>query len=111
MADMEIKDGIICDVCCGSGAVGLSLMGWGRFSCFFRYPKRSKRTCPIVHPTDISHRGFGGRSRKPAGNLGLDCQDGLRFLHGDCLEPLRGAGLFNQVDLIVSNPPYSKRRD
>lgn len=105
MEDMEIKDGIICDVCCGSGAVGLSLMGWGRFSCFFRYPKEAGEPSPSFILTDISQEALEV-ARENARNLGLDCQDGLRFLHGDCLEPLRGAGLFNQVDLIVSNPPY-----
>ena len=41
----------------------------------------------------------------------LGVQHQVTFLQGDLFTPLRGLGLENTTDLVISNPPYVSRKD
>lgn len=84
------RDGpVIADVCCGSGAIGISLA----------------RTLPGSHAvlTDASADALEV-ARDNAASLGVSAQ--VEFLQGDLVAPLLGAGMAGVFDLVASNPPY-----
>lgn len=96
---------VICDVCCGSGAVGLSILE-RRFSCLLRETEEAREPTPcLCFLTDISSDALEV-ARENAKMLVPDQIGAVHFLQGDGLEPLRHAGLCGKVDMIVSNPPY-----
>ena len=71
---------------CGSGAIALSLV--------------FESTATRVVATDISVAAIRTARRNA---VSYDPGSRIRFVCGDLLAPLRGAGCF---DLVVSNPPY-----
>jgi release factor glutamine methyltransferase len=80
---------ILVDLCTGSGAVAVALA----------------RELPgaVLFATDASRRALRvARSNAEANGVG----DRITFLRGDLWRALDGRGLDNQVDLVVSNPPY-----
>ncbi len=78
---------VVCDVCCGSGVIGLS--------CAFFLPRL------LVYGVDISEKAIR-LARENATILGL--QDQVRFFCGDLFVPLEPLSL--QFDVILANPPY-----
>ena len=79
----------IADVCCGSGAIGLSLAKLLPESRFYL--------------SDISKEAISV-SKTNAKNLDLEPK--IEFFEGDMLKPLIKAGV--KLDVIVCNPPYIK---
>ena len=79
----------IADVCCGSGAIGLSLSKLLPESHFYL--------------SDISKEAIGA-SKTNAKNLNLEPK--IEFLEGDMLKPFIKKGI--KLDVIVCNPPYIK---
>ena len=77
----------IADVCCGSGAIGLSLSKLLPESHFYL--------------SDISKEAIGV-SKTNAKNLDLEPR--IEFLEGDMLKPFIKKGI--KLDVIVCNPPY-----
>ncbi|MGI5892027.1 MAG: peptide chain release factor N(5)-glutamine methyltransferase [Bacillota bacterium] len=80
---------LIADICCGSGAIGISLAHY------------LPRTQVILG--DISLQALSV-CRQNIRRHGLD--DRCHVLHGDLLVPLKEAGI--HVDMLISNPPYIK---
>ena len=88
------------DVCCGSGAVGLSILKLiSKFDEGFR--QSSPKTRVIL--TDISEKALDV-AKENAARLKVEGQ--AEFSLGDGLKPAKGLGLVGKVDLIVTNPPY-----
>lgn len=79
------KEWDVLDLCCGSGAVGISIM----------------KICSNVRMTasDISEKAL-----KVAETNAKELHTKVRFLQGDMFEPHEG----KKFDMIVSNPPYIK---
>lgn len=82
------KDWDILDLCCGSGAIGLSLA---------KLCRNVKVTC-----ADISGEALAvareNREKLSAGKVD--------FQQGNLLEPFRGRFRNKKFDMIISNPPY-----
>lgn len=78
-----------CDLCCGSGCIGISLL--------------LETDLDHVYFADISQDALDV-ARLNAKRLG--CLSGARFVHGDFLGALPG-----KTDLIVCNPPYIREED
>jgi release factor glutamine methyltransferase len=78
---------VVCDVCCGSGVIGLS--------CAFFLPRL------LVYGVDISERAVR-LAWENATILGL--QEQVRFFCGDLFAPFERLSL--QFDVILANPPY-----
>ncbi len=98
----------VCDVCCGSGAVGLSILKL--LPHILPPPTSSKcHECQTalwdldVVLTDISCDALKA-AKQNAIRLGVSSN--ARFIHGDGLEPLKQQGLTGKVHVIASNPPY-----
>lgn len=122
----------VCDVCCGSGAIGLSMLkllseavgskltvSQGQFGPAQFAGSRTDLCKPYICKfilTDISP-GALEVAKENARQLSID--DGAdgdfnasvlaEFLLGDGLEPLRNRRMEGRVDIIVSNPPYIPR--
>ena len=79
----------VADVCCGSGAIGLSLSKLLPESHFYL--------------SDISKEAISV-SKTNAKNLDLESK--IEFLEGDMLKPFIKKGI--KLDVIVCNPPYIK---
>ncbi len=79
----------ILDLCCGSGCIALSLA----------------RAFPMgeIYGTDISEEAL----RYALGNARLNGIENATFLKGHLFEPVEGM----KFSLIISNPPYIKRKD
>lgn len=124
----------VADVCCGSGAIGLSILKHlpevfakagvkpspdGRAPCHEHItvgvgvqpglggpPRRHEGTA--IPPVRLVLTDISPDAldvaRQNAERLGLLGQ--VEFLLGDGLEPLRQQGLRGKIDLIASNPPY-----
>lgn len=82
-------DLIVADICCGSGAIGLSIAKY--------------LPCAKVVVSDVS-RGAVDLARENAERLGVGA--GVSFLVGDLLEPLVDLGMSGKVDALAANPPY-----
>ncbi|MGQ9623251.1 MAG: peptide chain release factor N(5)-glutamine methyltransferase [Candidatus Caldatribacteriaceae bacterium] len=78
---------LVCDVCCGSGVIGLS--------CAFFLPRI------LVYGVDISEKAVR-LAWENATILGL--QEQVRFFCGDLFAPFEHLSL--QFDVILANPPY-----
>lgn len=92
--DLPIKkkrDWDVLDLCCGSGAIGISLAA----------------LCPNVKVTcsDIS-RGALGVARRNASKLAAGKK--IDFEEGSLLKPFKGRFRNRKFDMIISNPPYIK---
>lgn len=87
---------VICDICCGSGAVGLSIA--------------KELEGGLCFLTDISSDALQVACEN-AKRLRLDQTGAVHFLQGDGLEPLRQKGLWGKVDIMVSNPPYIPHKE
>ena len=83
------KDWDVLDLCCGSGAIGVSLASLS---------KKTKVTC-----SDLS-AGALDVARGNASRLGAK----ITFKEGDLLEPFKGRFKNKKFDMIISNPPYIK---
>ncbi len=83
----------IADICCGSGAIGLSLA------------KELPGVDVIL--TDVSPDALEV-ARKNVALLGVERQ--ARFLEGDLVAPLVDARLSDSLDLVTANPPILRRR-
>ena len=79
----------VIDVGTGSGCVGISIA--------------LARPHARVWATDLSKEALQVAKRNAA-NWGVSAR--MEFVQGDLLEPLMHAGLSQQVDCLVSNPPY-----
>lgn len=90
----------VLDCCCGSGAIGLSVLELSRSNGESGLPLEVRATC-----TDISEDALDV-ARKNADLLGLSSQGAVTFLKGNLLEPVSG----KQFDLILCNPPYIPAR-
>ena len=77
---------VICDICCGSGAVGLSIA--------------KELEGGLCFLTDISPDALRVACEN-AKRLGLDQTGAVHFLQGDGLEPLKQKGLWGKVDIMV----------
>lgn len=80
---------IVADICCGSGAIGLSIA----------------KALPLsrVVLSDVSREAVD-LARENAKRLGLSHR--VSFLVGDLVAPLLAAGLRGRLDLVTANPPY-----
>jgi len=76
------------DICCGSGAIGISLA---------HYLPKSK-----CWATDISAAALAVAAENAAQN---GVKERISFLEGDLFAPLREEGI-KDLDLVISNPPY-----
>lgn len=98
----------VCDVCCGSGAVGLSILKllpqMLPVIVSSKRPKHQAASCNLdVVLTDVSLDALEA-AKQNAKHLGVSAD--ARFMLGDGLEPLKQTGLTGKVHVIVSNPPY-----
>ena len=84
------KDWEILDLCCGSGAIGLSLA---------KLYHGAKVTC-----SDLSKEALAV-AKENAAKLGASK---VGFQEGSLLEPFKGRFKNKKFDLIISNPPYIK---
>jgi len=84
----------IADMCCGCGAIGLTLA------------KMLPRA--FVALADLSS-GALAVARENATSLGV--LERVRFYEGDLAQPLVEAGLSGGFDVLVSNPPYIPEED
>ena len=84
----------VADLCCGSGAIGLSLA---------RLMPGSR-----VVLTDVSQDALDAAAENAA-LLGV--RDRVEFVAGDLAAPLVEAGRIGEFDLVVSNPPYIAREE
>ncbi|HBM79778.1 MAG TPA: peptide chain release factor N(5)-glutamine methyltransferase [Clostridiaceae bacterium] len=80
----------VCDVCCGSGAIGISIA---------KYVERA-----FVTMIDVS-KAAADAARENAALNGVG--DRAYVIQGDLLSPVAG----RKFDIIVSNPPYIKLAD
>ncbi len=87
----EKKSWDVLDLCCGSGAIGLSI--------FLDAGKKTKVTC-----SDFSKDALA-TARKNAFTLGAEK---VKFVHSDLLQSFKGKFKNQKFDLIISNPPYIK---
>jgi len=85
---------VIVDIGSGAGAIAVAIA--------------KTRPDARIFATEISGRALEV-ARENARDHGVLGQ--ISFLQGDLLEPLWGAGLAGQCDLIVSNPPYVATSD
>lgn len=85
------KDWDVLDLCCGSGAIGISIAGF----CV-----NAKVTC-----SDLSSDALA-TARENASKLGFSKK--VEFKEGNLLEPFKGRFKNKRFDLIISNPPYIK---
>jgi len=93
--DISNRDNInILDIGTGSGAITLSLA---------HYIKNA-----YVYSIDISDKALD-IAKINCESLGL--QSKVRFLKGDLFSPLRDLDLKDEIDIIVSNPPYIPSKD
>lgn len=94
----------VVDLCCGSGAVGLSILRL-MTEAFAQADGAARGVSPRakVILTDISPDALNV-AKQNAEMLGVLAQ--VEFLLGDGFEPLTQHGLQGKVDLIASNPPY-----
>jgi release factor glutamine methyltransferase len=79
----------IIDVCTGSGCIAVAVakeLGNARIFATDRSPEALTVARENARLHDVSER--------------------IRFFEGDVFEPLRGADLLRQVDVITANPPY-----
>lgn len=79
----------VCDLCCGSGAIGLSLASY-----------RKNITVDLVDIDDIPRKVTGENIKR----LGL--VDRCNFIKSDLLSEVIKSG--KKYDILVSNPPYIK---
>lgn len=86
------RDWDVLDLCCGSGAIGISLASL----C----PGVSKVVC-----SDIS-KGALAVARRNASKLGVSKK--VDFEEGSLLKPFKGRFRSKKFDMIISNPPYIK---
>ncbi len=89
---------IICDVCCGSGAIGLSLLKM----LYKNQNERCSRAIKMIL-TDISSDVLDVAEQNAKM---LDVFKRVEFLIGDGLKPLMNGEYAGKVNLIASNPPY-----
>lgn len=87
------KPPLIVDIGTGCGNIAITL---------------AKSLKSTVYATDISSEAIKIASRN-ANRLGTFAS--IIFLEGNLFEPLRGRGLEEKVDLLVSNPPYISAED
>lgn len=87
----DVEDALILDLCAGSGAIGLSILG--------------ERPLARAVLSDISSDALS-IARTNAGALGLS--ERVEYAEGDLFSALNPARRF---DLIVSNPPYIPAAD
>ncbi|MBI3754561.1 MAG: peptide chain release factor N(5)-glutamine methyltransferase [Deltaproteobacteria bacterium] len=83
----------ILDLCTGSGCIAIALA-------------KEIPDCK-VYVTDISEMALN-ISRENAERHGV--ADRITFIQGSLFEPLKGSGLKEKFDLIVSNPPYISKK-
>jgi len=85
----------ILDLCCGSGALCVSLA--------YYLPKAR------FEAVDISKKALETAKQNAAD---YDLSSRIKFLHGDLLEPVRKGSLGKgRFDIIVSNPPYIRSEE
>lgn len=77
------------DICCGSGAIGLSIA--------------KALSCSRVVLSDVSREAVG-LARENAKRLGV-CRR-VTLLAGDLVAPLLEAGFAGKLDAVTANPPY-----
>ncbi|HKM28554.1 MAG TPA: peptide chain release factor N(5)-glutamine methyltransferase [Anaerovoracaceae bacterium] len=79
----------VLDLCCGSGAIGISLA----------------KFCPNARVTgsDVSNDALQV-ARENAKSLGMSSK--VSFVSGDLLQPFKGKFSKKKFDMIISNPPY-----
>ena len=85
------KDWDVLDLCCGSGAIGVSLAS---------YCSNVKVTC-----SDLSIDALEV-AKKNGANLAGDKK--ITFTNGNLLMPFKGRFKNKKFDMIISNPPYIK---
>lgn len=79
----------VLDLCCGSGAIGVSLA---------HFCKTVRVTC-----SDVSNDAIQV-ARENAKSLGMSSR--VSFVAGDLLQPFKGKFSKKKFDMIISNPPY-----
>jgi release factor glutamine methyltransferase len=84
----------IIDLCTGSGCIAVSLA--------------KELTSAHVIATDASEKALAV-ARENARNHGV--ADRIRYLEGDLFDPLEELDIREQIDIIVSNPPYVRAGD
>lgn len=85
------KDVVVLDLCCGSGAIGLSIAN---------FCSNAKVIC-----ADISSKALSV-TKQNAQKLSVAKK--VHFEEGNLLEPFKGRFKNKKFDLILSNPPYIK---
>lgn len=91
LLEKKKKDWDILDLCCGSGAIGISLAD---------FCGNVKVTC-----SDLSTDALAV-ARENAAKLGASKK--VDFKQGNLLEPFKGRFKNKKFDMIISNPPYIK---
>ena len=85
----------VLDLCCGSGAIGISLVHYS-----VEAGKKIKVTA-----SDVSQKAISVAIDNSAK---LKVEKQMNFLHGDLFQPLKKRFSKEKFDLIVTNPPYIK---
>ncbi len=131
-ARQEVSPGFltVCDVCCGSGAIGLSMLkllseavgseleasheqfGLGQIASsrmFLCNPCTCNFILTDISPGALEVAKENARQLRIDNGAGGDFKALVGFLLGDGLEPLKNRQMEGKVDIIVSNPPYIPR--
>lgn len=84
----------IIDLCTGSGCIAVSIA-------------KEIDNCK-VYATDISEKALAA-AKENAKKHGVENK--IIFLQGSFFEPLKGKGLEDKIDILLSNPPYVSKKD
>ncbi len=95
MKPMHTGEWKVLDLCCGSGAIGISLIHYS-----VEAGKKIKVTA-----ADVSQKAISVAIDNAAK---LQVNKQMNFVHGDLFQPLKKRFSKQKFDLIVTNPPYIK---
>jgi release factor glutamine methyltransferase len=86
-----LEPALVCDLGTGSGAIAVALS------------HEAKNRLQRVHATDVSPEALAVAAKNAERH---GASERVSFAQGDLFEPLKKAGVFGRLDLLLSNPPY-----